>query len=72
MLLKSTEGHPEEKDGTTDESLDRLDVIDEDKATVEAECPGVVSCADSAAPSARDSVVLVGERKCASVREEMI
>ncbi|XP_017701304.1 peroxidase 11 [Phoenix dactylifera] len=41
-------------------SLKGFDIVDRTKTKLEAECPGIVSCADLLAISARDGVVLVG------------
>ncbi|KAL5224706.1 hypothetical protein ABZP36_011345 [Zizania latifolia] len=41
-------------------SLKGFDLVDKIKRKLEAECPGMVSCADLLAIAARDAVVLVG------------
>lgn len=56
VLLDSTTTNKAEKAAIPNLSLAGFDVIDEIKAAVEAECPGVVSCADILALAARDSV----------------
>lgn len=40
-------------------SLKGFDLVDKIKEKLEAECPGVVSCADLLAVAAKDAVVLV-------------
>ncbi|KAE8656460.1 Peroxidase 66 [Hibiscus syriacus] len=49
-----------EKDGAPNRPLHAFYVIDSAKKALEAECSGVVSCADILALVARDSVVLTG------------
>ncbi|XP_058083538.1 peroxidase 24-like [Magnolia sinica] len=56
VLLNSTANNTAEKDAIPNLSLAGSDVIDEIKTHLEKTCPGVVSCADIVALSARDSV----------------
>ncbi|CAA3012048.1 peroxidase 3-like [Olea europaea subsp. europaea] len=56
VLLDSTSKNTAEKDAVPNQSLEGFDVIDEIKSQLEKTCPGVVSCADIVALSARDSV----------------
>lgn len=58
LLLNSTTGQAE-KNATPNLSLRGFDFIDRVKSLLEAECPGVVSCADIIALAARDSVVTI-------------
>ena len=60
VLLDSTGNFTAEKDGPPNASLHAFYVIDKAKQTVEALCPGVVSCADILALAARDAVALSG------------
>lgn len=59
VLLESKGKNTAEKDGPPNISLHAFYVIDNAKKAVEAMCPGVVSCADILALSARDAVALV-------------
>lgn len=56
MLLNSTANNTAERDALPNLSLAGFDVIDEIKTEMEAQCPGVVSCADILALAARDAV----------------
>ncbi|KAL8168392.1 hypothetical protein V2J09_009891 [Rumex salicifolius] len=60
VLLDSTTKITAEKAGPPNLSLHAFFAIDNAKQAVEAICPGVVSCADVLALSARDVVVLSG------------
>uniref|UniRef100_A0A3Q7EGN4 peroxidase n=1 Tax=Solanum lycopersicum TaxID=4081 RepID=A0A3Q7EGN4_SOLLC len=56
-VLLDTEGTEQsEKEAVPNLSLGGFDVIDDIKKQVEAKCPGIVSCADILALSARDAV----------------
>lgn len=61
LLLKSIPGvlEGEQEAFPNNNSLRGFDVIDDIKAALEQECPGVVSCADVLALAARDSVLVV-------------
>ncbi|XP_076881121.1 peroxidase 27-like [Bidens hawaiensis] len=56
ILLDSTKTNQAEKDGPPNLSLRGYQVIDAVKSSVEAACPGVVSCADILALVARDAI----------------
>ncbi|KAK4281105.1 hypothetical protein QN277_012637 [Acacia crassicarpa] len=56
VLLNSTANNIAERDSIPDLTLKGFEAIDDIKAAVEAQCPGVVSCADILALAARDAV----------------
>ncbi|KAL6983738.1 peroxidase [Sarracenia purpurea var. burkii] len=62
LLLDATpSGEQTEKEsGANLGSLRGLEIIDEAKSRLEAECPGIVSCADTLAFATRDGSVLAG------------
>ena len=57
VLLNSTQNNQAEKAAIPNLSLRGFEVIDEAKAELEINCPGVVSCADILATVARDAVI---------------
>ncbi|KAG6556180.1 hypothetical protein Mapa_002121 [Marchantia paleacea] len=63
VLLNSTDTNAAEKDAPSNSGIATLrgyDHIDNIKAAIEADCPGIVSCSDILALAARDATVLVG------------
>ncbi|XP_068334401.1 peroxidase 3 [Pyrus communis] len=60
VLLNSTSSNQAEKDAPPNLTLRGFDFIDRIKSRLEAQCPGVVSCADVIALAARDSIVATG------------
>ncbi|KAK6242512.1 hypothetical protein SCA6_007901 [Theobroma cacao] len=59
VLLNSTKNSQSEKAAVPNLSLQGFHVIDAVKSAVEEACPGVVSCADTLALVARDSVSMI-------------
>ncbi|XP_038704984.1 peroxidase 3-like [Tripterygium wilfordii] len=59
VLLNSTSSNAE-KDAAPNLTLRGFDFIDRVKSLLEAECPGVVSCADIVTLVSRDAVVAIG------------
>ncbi|XP_077243511.1 peroxidase 3-like [Tasmannia lanceolata] len=60
ILINSTSNNTAEKDSGPNLTLRGYGFIDSVKSVVEAECPGVVSCADIIALVARDAIVVTG------------
>ncbi|CAL5211772.1 unnamed protein product [Lathyrus oleraceus] len=60
VLMNSTQTNQAEKDSIPNLTLRGFDFINTVKSLIEAECPGVVSCADILSLSARDSVHAIG------------
>lgn len=60
VLINSTVKNQAEKSAVPNLTLRGFDFIDEIKSLVEEECPGVVSCADILALTARDAVAVIG------------
>ncbi|GMY09932.1 peroxidase 3-like [Fagus crenata] len=60
VLLNSTSNNQAEKDALPNLSLRGFEFVDRVKSLVEAECPGIVSCADIIALVTRDSIVATG------------
>ena len=59
VLINSTSTNKAEKAGVPNRTLRGFDFIDRIKSLLEAECPGVVSCADIIALTARDAVGVI-------------
>ncbi|XVF85645.1 hypothetical protein PTKIN_Ptkin17bG0133200 [Pterospermum kingtungense] len=60
LLNVSSTNSSIEKNAVPNQTLRGFDFIDRVKSLVEAECPGIVSCADILTLVARDSVVTIG------------
>ncbi|XP_062190032.1 peroxidase 1-like [Phragmites australis] len=58
ILLNSTADNTAEKDSPLNQGVRGYEVVDAIKAKLEVACPGVVSCADTLALAARDSIRL--------------
>ncbi|KAF2284987.1 hypothetical protein GH714_034082 [Hevea brasiliensis] len=73
VLINSTSTNQTEKSATPNLTVRGFDFIDRVKSLLEAECPGVVSCADIIALVARDSIVATGgpSWKVQQTEEEM-
>lgn len=59
ILIRDPDDASLEKKSSNHAGVRGFDVIDRAKARLEAECEGVVSCADIVALAARDAVFLV-------------
>ena len=59
VLINSTSTNQAEKSGVPNRTLRGFDFIDRIKSLLEAECPGIVSCADIIALTARDAVGVI-------------
>ncbi|KAL2609482.1 hypothetical protein R1flu_028055 [Riccia fluitans] len=60
ILIDSTQDNLAEKDAFPNLGIRGLQIIDAAKSSLEARCPGVVSCADIVVTAARDAVNLLG------------
>ncbi|KAL1362806.1 hypothetical protein HN51_011019 [Arachis hypogaea] len=60
VLVASTKNNQAEKEAPPNLTLRGFDFIEDLKSVLEAECPGVVSCADIVALTARDSISAIG------------
>ncbi|KAL2651056.1 hypothetical protein R1flu_019184 [Riccia fluitans] len=63
VLLASTPGSKAEKDAGPNLSLQGFGLIDQAKAALEKQCPGIFSCADILALAARDAISAIGGPK---------